>query len=179
MASVFRSHDPQLDRQVAIKVLPSFQAEDPSFVERFRQEAQAVARLNHPNIIQVHDSGEDKGFSYIVMELVTGGTLQSLLGRPLPLERALGLITPLSQALEYAHGQGVLHRDVKPANVLLDPNGHPKLSDFGLARLLETSSGLTRAGTVIGTPEFMSPEQALGRHWAGQQTRNRTSTLLA
>ena len=163
MASVFRAHDPQLNRHVAVKVLPSFQAEDPTFVERFRQEAQAVARLSHPNIIQVHDFGDDKGFSYIVMEYLTGGTFSDRLRRSLPLAEALDLLTPLAQALEYAHGEGIVHRDLKPANVLLDNAGRSKLSDFGLARLLEGSAGLTRADAVLGTPEYMAPEQALGR----------------
>ena len=163
MASVFRAHDPQLNRHVAVKVLPSFQAEDPTFVERFRQEAQAVARLSHPNIIQVHDFGDDKGFSYIVMEYLTGGTFNDRLGRPLPLAETLDLVTPLAHALDYAHGEGIVHRDLKPANVLLDSAGRSKLSDFGLARLLEGSAGLTRADAVIGTPEYMSPEQVLGR----------------
>ena len=163
MASVFRAHDPELNRFVAIKVLPSFHADDPTFVQRFRQEAQAVARLSHPNVIQVHDFGEDKGFSYIVMELVTGGTLRDRMGRRMPLTEAMGLIVPLAAALDYAHQRGVIHRDIKPTNVLLDPDGRPLLSDFGLARLLENSAGLTRPDTIMGTPEYMAPELALGQ----------------
>ena len=163
MASVYRARDPQLDRDVAVKVLPSFDNEDPTFVERFRREAQAVARLNHPNIIQVHDFGDDKGFSYIVMKYVTGGTLLDRIGSRLPMAQVLGLIAPVGEALAYAHRQGVVHRDIKPANVLLDEDGRPKLSDFGLARMLEGSSGLTQANSVLGTPEYMAPEQALGR----------------
>ena len=163
MASVFRGHDPRLKRFVAIKVLPSFQADDPTFVERFRQEAQAVASLNHPNIVQVHDFGEDKGFSYIVMELVTGGTLQDRMGRKMPLTEVMGLIVPLAAALDYAHQRGVIHRDIKPSNVLLDEDGRPILSDFGLVRILAASAALTRADTVMGTPEYMAPEQALGQ----------------
>ena len=163
MAAVFRALDPELDRNVAVKVLPSFQAEDPTFIDRFRQEAQSVARLNHPNIVQVYDFGEDKGFNYIVMEYVPGGTLLNLLGREITLSEALPLITQMAEALDYAHGQGVVHRDIKPANVILDTDGKPKIADFGLARLLEASSGFTRSDTVIGTPEYMSPEQALGR----------------
>ena len=163
MASVFRAVDPELNRDVAIKVLPSFQTEDPTFVERFRQEAQAVARLTHPNIIRVHDFGEDKGFTYIVMEYVTGGTLMDRLNRQLPLADVVDLVSPIAQALDYAHGQGIVHRDIKPANVLLDANGTPILTDFGLARMLEGGAALTRAGAAMGTPEYMAPEQALGR----------------
>ena len=163
MASVFRAHDSQLNRFVAIKVLPSFQAEDPSFVERFRREAQAVASLSHQSIIQVHDFGEDKGFSYIVMELVTGGTLQDRMGEKMTLSDVMSYVVPLASALDYAHGQGVIHRDIKPSNVLLDADDRPILSDFGLARMMEGSVGLTRGDSVIGTPEYMSPEQALGR----------------
>ena len=161
--SVYKALDPQLNRNVAVKVLPSFQTEDPSFIERFRQEAQAVARLNHPNIIRVHDFGEDKGFTYIVMEFVTGGTLQDLLGRQFPLAEVVTLTSPIAKALDYAHSQGIVHRDIKPANVLMDSDGNPILSDFGLARMLEGSAGLTRVGSVVGTPEYISPEQALGR----------------
>ena len=163
MAAVFRALDPELDRDVAVKVLPSFQAEDPTFIDRFRQEAQSVARLNHPNIIQVYDFGEDKGFNFIVMEYLPGGTLLNLLGREITLSEALPLITQKAEALDYAHGQGVVHRDIKPANVILDADGKPEIADFGLARLLEASSGFTRSDTVIGTPEYISPEQALGR----------------
>ena len=163
MASVFRAHDPDLDRHVAVKVLPSYHTENPTFAARFRREAQAVARLRHPNIVQVHDFGDDKGFTYIVMEYLAGGTLQDNLGQRLPLSKVLELIAPLADALEFAHSQGVVHRDIKPSNVLMDTDGRPVLSDFGLARLLEAVGGLTRADTVLGTPEYMAPEQALGR----------------
>ena len=163
MATVFRAYDPELNRHVAVKVLPSFQVEDPTFVERFRQEAQSIARLNHPNIIQVYDFGEDKGFTFIVMEYVTGGTLSRHVTNALPLEEVLEWVSPIAQALEYAHSQSIIHRDIKPANVLVDASGKPKLSDFGLARLLEGSAGLTSKNAVLGTPAYMAPEQALGR----------------
>ena len=163
MATVFKALDPQLNRHVAIKVLPSYQIDDSTFVERFRNEAQAVARLNHANIVQVHDYGDDKGFTYIVIEHVTGGTLSDQLDKRLPLTDVLDLISPLADALESAHGQGIVHRDIKPSNILMDADGKPKLSDFGLSRSLEGSAGLTRSDTVMGTPMYMSPEQALGR----------------
>lgn len=163
MATVFRAHDPELNRTVAIKVLPSYKSEDTTFVRRFRTEAQAIARLNHPNIVQVYDFGQDKGFSYIVMERVTGGTLSDLLTEKVPLEEAVALIGPVAEALEYAHRQGIVHRDIKPSNVLIDDEGKPKLSDFGLARLMEGGANLTGGDAVLGTPEYMAPEQALGR----------------
>ena len=163
MASVFKARDPKLERYVAIKVIPSYHTQDPTFIERFRQEAQAVARLNHPNIIQVHDFGEDKGFSYIVMELMTGRTLLEDPGEKVPFDELLELVGPIASALDYAHRQGIAHRDIKPSNVLLDEEGNPKLADFGLARLMQQSAGLTRGPSVLGTPEYMAPEQALGK----------------
>ena len=163
MASVFKARDPQLERYVAVKVIPSYHTEDPTFIERFRQEAQAVARLNHPHIVQVHDFGEDKGFSYIVMELLTGGTLLEGMGEKVPFHQLLEQVSPIASALDYAHRQGIAHRDIKPSNVLLDEEGNPKLSDFGLARLMQQSAGLTRGPSVLGTPEYMAPEQALGK----------------
>jgi serine/threonine protein kinase len=163
MATVFRCHDPNLDRHVAVKVLPSFHTEDPTFTERFAVEAQTVARLNHPNILQIYDFGEDKGFTYIVSELVPGGDLQDMLdGNPLPIERVIELMGPLANALDHAHSQGIIHRDLKPANVLIGGEGQPILADFGLARMLEGSTRFTQAGQAIGTPEYMAPEQAMG-----------------
>ena len=163
MATVFRALDPRLKRDVAVKVLPSYVSENPTLVDRFSQEAQSVARLDHPNIITVHDYGEDKGFTYIVMEYLTGGTLRDRLDRKISPQEALEFLDPLARALDYAHGQGIVHRDVKPSNVLLDSDGNPKLSDFGLARVLEGSAYLTQENTVLGTADYMSPEQALGR----------------
>ncbi len=135
MATVFRCHDPNLDRFVAIKVLPSLFSEDGSFSERFARETQTIARLNHPNILRVHDFGEDKGYSYIITELIYGDNLADRLTGALPIEEILGYTKPLAEALDYAHGSGVVHRDLKPANVLLTENGQPILADFGLALL--------------------------------------------
>lgn len=127
MAVVFRAFDPVLDREVALKSLPSYEADDPTFVERFRNETRSVAWLSHPNIVQVHDFGEDKGFVYIVMDLLTGGTLRDRLGERSSLSETLMLLGPLADALDYAHEQGVIHRDVKPSNVLLTAAGEPVL----------------------------------------------------
>jgi serine/threonine-protein kinase len=141
MATVFRAHDPNLDRFVAIKVLPSYYTEDPTFVDRFAQEAQTIAKLKHANILQIFDFGEDKGFTYIVSELVAGGTLQDKLGpEPLPTQQVIALMRPLADALDYAHSQGIIHRDIKPANVLIDESDNPILADFGLARMLGVHS---------------------------------------
>ena len=163
MAVVFRAFDPELDREVALKALPSYEADDPTFVERFRNEARSVARLSHPNIVQVHDFGEDKGFVYIVMDLLPGGTLRDRLGERSSLSETLKLLGPLAAALDHAHEQGVIHRDIKPSNVLLTAAGEPVLCDFGIAQILQQSPSLTRTGATVGTPEYMAPEQALGQ----------------
>lgn len=163
MATVFKCHDPNLDRYVAIKVLPSYYTEDPTFVGRFTQEAQTVARLNNPSILQIYDFGEDKGFSFIVTEMVAGGTLQDkLTGDPMSVEQVLKYMKPLAEALDYAHAQGIVHRDLKPANVLLTEDERPILADFGLARMLESATRFTQAHQALGTPEYMAPEQAMG-----------------
>ena len=164
MATVYESLDPSLQRYVAIKVLPSYHTEDPSFPERFAQEAQAIARLNHPNILQVYDFGEDKGFTYIVSPLVPGGTLQhKLIGEMMSIEDVLWYLGPLADALDFAHTSGILHRDIKPGNVLLTENNEPILADFGLARMLEASTRLTQPQQALGTPDYMSPEQVMGK----------------
>ena len=163
MATVFRCHDPNLDRYVAVKVLPSYHQEDPTFVGRFAQEAQTIAKLSHPNILQVFDFGEDKGFSFIVTELVGGGDLQDRLkGEPLGGQETLKWMGPLAGALDFAHARGIVHRDIKPANVLISDDDRPILADFGLARMLESAIRFTQAQQALGTPEYMAPEQAMG-----------------
>jgi serine/threonine-protein kinase len=165
MATVYKAFQPSLSRQVAIKVLPEFFAEDPTFHERFRQEAMAIAGLRHPNILSVFDSGEADGVAYIVTELVDGGTLADQLGKPLPIGYCLGILRAVGSALDYAHSRDLLHRDVKPSNILLTRDGTPVLSDFGLARMMtapgqSAANRLTVTGTAVGTPEYMAPEQA-------------------
>src|SRR5205814_2702361 len=133
MAAVYRGVQTSLNREVAIKVLPAHYASDPSFVERFKQEAISVASLRHPNILSVFDYGEQNGIIYMVTEYLPGGTLELRLGPPLPLDQVIAFAAPLASALDYAHSRGTVHRDIKPANVLFTAAGEPILSDFGLA----------------------------------------------
>jgi len=160
MATVFRAYHPALDRFVAIKVLPDFFADEPDYRERFQQEARSVARLKHPNILEIFDYGYDDGTAYLVLELVEGGTLAERVGKPMDLRDVVHLLEPLGSALDHAHAHGVLHRDIKPSNILLQQDGTPVLADFGLAKMTGAMHRLTSSGTVMGTPEYMSPEQA-------------------
>jgi len=160
MATVYRAYHPGLDRFVAIKVLPDFFADDPGYRERFQQEARSVARLKHPNIMEVFDYGYEDGVAYLVLELVEGGTLADRIGAPMELREVVQLLEQVAGALDHAHGHGVLHRDIKPSNILLHKDGTPVLADFGLARMAGSMRRLTSTGTVMGTPEYMSPEQA-------------------
>lgn len=162
MGSVYRATQITLNRPVAIKVLARALADEPGFVERFRREAVLAANLKHPHIVTVHDFGEMNGLLYLVMEFVAGGTLKDRPAGPMPVERAVQLVTQVASGLDYAHLAGVIHRDVKPANIMLDAPNFAKLGDFGIARLADDSQHLTRTGTGIGTPEYMSPEQGEG-----------------
>jgi serine/threonine protein kinase len=163
MATVFKAYQPNLDRYVAIKVLPAYHARDPVFVKRFVQEARAVAKLVHPNILQIHDFGEQDNITYIVMEYVEGGTLKDRLKRPIAVPDAVDYMIQAAEGLNCAHNNGIVHRDVKPANMLLRKDGYLLLSDFGIAKILEGTTNLTRVGTGIGTPQYMSPEQGTGQ----------------
>jgi serine/threonine-protein kinase len=164
MAEVYLAHDQLLDRRVALKVLfPEF-ARDPAFVQRFRREAQAAANLNHPNIVAVFDWGEEDGTYFIVMEYVEGRSLREAIQADGPLypNLAADLAGDIAGALGFAHRGGVVHRDVKPGNILLTPQGQVKVTDFGIARAAGASEGLTQTGSVMGTATYFSPEQAQG-----------------
>ncbi len=158
MAVVYRAYDPEAEREVAVKVLPRELLHDPAFRARFRREVEAVAALEHPAIVPLYDSGEHEGQPYMVMRLMTGGTLADRLRRgPLPLVQAARIIGQLAPALDAAHAAGLIHRDVKPDNVLFDQTDQPYLADFGVVGVMQASTMLTRSA-VIGTPDYMAPE---------------------
>ena len=164
MADVYIAKDTRLARQVAVKILRSDLARDPSFVARFRKEALAAAGLNHPGIVAVYDSGEEPA-PYIVMELISGHTLRELIprGERIPLNRALEIGEGILAALEYSHERGIVHRDIKPANIMITDQGDVKVMDFGIARALaDLGATLTSTWNIVGTAQYLSPEQALG-----------------
>ena len=170
MSSVYKAHDTLLERNVALKILHDQYTSDDDFVERFRREARAVARLSHPNIVTVIDRGEDGGKQFIVFEYIDGENLKEHLVRSgrLPVRDALELALQVARALAFAHEHGLVHRDVKPQNVLLNGDGRAKVTDFGIARSLDVD-GVTLTGTVLGTSNYIAPEQASGRR-VDQQT---------
>lgn len=161
---VYRGRDAEMQRDVAIKVLANDAEDRVAFVRRFEREVQAVAQLNHPNIVTVYDRGESDDLVYLVMQCVMGGTLRTRLGRPLPTADAVHAVMQMAHALHHAHLRGIVHRDVKPSNMLIDAENpqHLLLTDFGIAKL-QGAGGLTKTGTTIGTPEYMAPEQAEGK----------------
>src|ERR687892_2619877 len=163
MSSVYRAYDPTLERRVAIKMMHRDISSDPAQLERFRREARAVAQLNHPHVVTVIDAGEDEGAPYIVFEYVEGETLKDRIRRlgRLPVSEAVAYAIEIGRALESAHARKLVHRDVKPQNVLIDPDGRAKVTDFGIARSLE-QKGMTATGRVLGTTDYVSPEQAMG-----------------
>jgi serine/threonine-protein kinase len=165
MSSVYRARDRMLERLVALKVLHPHYGDDEEYVERFRREARSVAQLSHPHIVTVIDRGEDDGQQFIVFEYVDGENLKQLLARtgPLPTRRALELAMEIADALAFAHEHGLIHRDVKPQNVLMTPDGDAKVTDFGIARSIDVEHGVTQTGTVLGTSNYLSPEQACGK----------------
>ncbi len=169
MARVYKGYQPSLARNVAIKAIPTQidNTRDNEFAQRFIIEARLIARLTHPNIVPVHDYGEDKGWAFIVMEYIGGGTLRNRIAAAdtrqvrLDLAPTLDLLAQAALALEFAHTNGIIHRDVKPANMLLRTEDHLLLSDFGIAALLEVNKAFTRTGANIGTPQYMAPEQGV------------------
>src|ERR671935_550187 len=163
MATVYRAHQETLDRTVAVKVLSEHLATSDEFMQRFTREARTAANMQHPNVITVHDFGQDeRGVPYLVLEYVDGATLADLMDDGLDDARIPDLLDQIAAGLDYAHARGVIHRDIKPGNILLTEEGRVVLADFGLASLLQGASHLTMTGGVIGTPEYMSPEQASG-----------------
>ncbi len=161
-ASVFRAYNSKSQNDVALKVLhPYDDVDGSSFAKKHKQEFEATASLLHPNIVEVYAFGEEEGNRYIAMEFVTGGTLKQQIGKPRSLAQIVCYLSGISDALDHAHQHGIVHRDVKPSNVLLDED-NAILADFGIARILEADSHVTRTSWILGTPDYMSPEQVLG-----------------
>ncbi|MEP7285453.1 MAG: SUMF1/EgtB/PvdO family nonheme iron enzyme [Chloroflexota bacterium] len=164
MATVYRARQESIGRDVAVKVIASGLSHAEDFVKRFEREAQTIASLSHPHIIKVFDYGEDGDTVYLVMELLSGGSLADrILKAPISLENITRLMDQMASALDYAHRRGIIHRDLKPSNVLLDEDGNAFLTDFGIVKLLNQTSALTQSGAVMGTPAYMPPEQ-----WSGE-----------
>jgi serine/threonine-protein kinase len=164
MSSVYKARDSLLERNVAVKILHQQYDTDEEFVERFKREARSAAQLQHPNIVTVIDRGEEDGRQYIVFEHIDGENLKEFVVRKgrLEVREALEIGLEIARALSFAHGHGLVHRDVKPQNVLLNGDGRAKVTDFGIARSLEVESGMTQTGTVLGTSNYIAPEQASG-----------------
>ncbi len=166
MGVIYKGRQPELDRIVALKVISPQYSSQPSFIERFFQEARTLAKLNHPNIVQIYDAARDGAQVFIVMEFIDGQSLRAFLRqRRLTPDEALRLIPPICDALDYAHSQGIVHRDIKPENILLTPKGEVKITDFGLAFLRGPGSEgqrLTATDVVMGTLDYMAPEQRMG-----------------
>jgi eukaryotic-like serine/threonine-protein kinase len=163
MGIVYLAQQSALNRLVALKVIHSGPQDGPELRERFRREAESFAKCPHPNLVRIYHVGEHAGHPYLVLEYVEGGSLDRILdGVPWAARRAAELVEPLARAMAEVHGMGIVHRDLKPANILLDATGSPKIGDFGLAKLVDQEAMLTASGTVLGTPSYMSPEQAEG-----------------
>lgn len=162
MATIYKARQPALDRTVAVKVLPEYLLNQPGFIERFKIEAQAVAKLDHPHILPIYDYGQVDRVPYLVMKYVPDGTLKDLMTGPIDPQQAAAIIRQIAEALDHAHQQGIIHRDVKPSNVLMQGGRWALLMDFGLAKVVASTSQITASGASVGTPDYMSPEQAKG-----------------
>ncbi len=165
MATVFKAHESSLNRMVALKVLSPHLSEDTDFIKRFQREAQAAAQLNHPHIVQIYAIGEEQGMHFFSMEYIKGETLAQIIKKEkqLPLARAIAVVRQVAEALDQAHQAAMVHRDIKPSNIMIDAAGRAKVTDFGIAHLARSQTKLTREGSVIGTPEYLSPEQCAGQ----------------
>ncbi|MBE0689798.1 MAG: protein kinase, partial [Anaerolineae bacterium] len=164
MATVYKAYHERLDRNVAIKVVHQALLQDPNFLTRFEREAKIIARLDHPHIVPVYDYNEVDGQPYLVMKFVEGRTLkQTLIKRALSIEEILNILTPIADALDYAHQMGVLHRDIKPSNIIIDARDTSYLTDFGMARMAQAGDSTISTDMMLGTPQYISPEQALGK----------------
>src|SRR5204863_1914275 len=162
---VFRARQKSLNRTVALKVISLGQWASKAHLKRFRREAEAAASLDHPSIVPIYEVGEREGACYFSMKFIEGGQLDEVVKRaPMSIRQAAELIAKVARTVHYAHEHGILHRDIKPGNILLDTKGEPQLTDFGLARLVEAESTVTRTMEVMGTPSYMAPEQAAGEY---------------
>jgi eukaryotic-like serine/threonine-protein kinase len=170
MGVVYRGHDPQIDRTLALKVLRQDRVTSEAFVKRFLKEARAIGRLSHPNIVTVFDVGEDQGNIYIAMEFLEGESLQDVVEhRKLGLKEVVDVVIQVAETLDYAHQKGVVHRDIKPSNIILTPSGQIKITDFGIAHIDDPTATLhTMVGEIMGTPAYMSPQQVLGQTTDGR-----------
>ena len=170
MGVVYKAHDPQIDRLVALKILRPDRVVSQDFVLRFLREAKAIGRISHPNIVTVYDVGQDHGTIYIAMEYLEGRPLNEVIkGKTLPVEEAVEICSQVAGALGYAHGKGITHRDIKPSNIILTPDNQTKLTDFGIARIEDPDAAQqTQAGDILGTPVYMAPEQVLGQKADGR-----------
>lgn len=170
MGVVYKAHDPQIDRLVALKVLREDRVVSQDFVLRFLREAKAIGRISHPNIVTVYDVGQDHGTIYIAMEYLEGRPLNEVIkGRRVAAEETVGLCVQVAEALDYAHRRGITHRDIKPSNIILTPERRIKLTDFGIARIEDPDAAQqTQAGDILGTPVYMAPEQVMGQKADGR-----------